>query len=103
MTPGISELASTTVGLCGLHDNLDVGHDQPGILREMKILRSLTRRMVVKIFFAIALGVGGALALFAWKQSTSQVNALNENTRLSAGQLADLVVGSVEHSMLEGK
>ncbi len=69
----------------------------------MTILRALTRRMVVKIFLAIALGVGGALAVFAWKQSSEQVSALNNNTRLSAHQLADLVVGSVEHSMLEGK
>jgi class 3 adenylate cyclase len=68
----------------------------------MGLLRALTRRMVVKVFLAIALGVGAALAIFAWKQSAEQVDALNRNTRLSAQQLADLVVGSIEHSMLEG-
>ncbi|HUH06076.1 MAG TPA: adenylate/guanylate cyclase domain-containing protein [Kofleriaceae bacterium] len=66
------------------------------------MLRALTRRMVAKIFFAIGVAVGSALLLQAWVDARRTARGLEMNTRDSANQLAGLMVGGIEHAMLDG-
>jgi len=58
--------------------------------------------MVVKVFLATALVVGLALLSLAYLQLREEVETLKLATNQAAQQIADLVVGSVEHAMLEG-
>jgi class 3 adenylate cyclase len=62
----------------------------------------LTRRVVVKIFVAMAVVVT-ALWLYAWRESAREIRELRAETERSAGQLANLTTATVEHAMLEGK
>ncbi len=71
-------------------------------MRRLRVIRALVRHMVVKVFLAMALVVGLALLLLAYLQSREEVASLKQATREAAQQIADLVVGSVEHAMLEG-
>ncbi len=67
-----------------------------------RLYQVLTRRMVVKVFLATAFVVGQALVLLAYLQSREEVASLKQATREAAQQIADLVVGSMEHAMLQG-
>src|SRR5580704_14304664 len=62
----------------------------------------LLRRMVVKIFAALGLVVGATLLVLAWKQSDEEIDALNAETEDSAKRVADAMIGSIEHVMLQG-
>lgn len=68
----------------------------------MAIVRALRRRMVVKVFLAVALVVTGALLAFAWRQTTAEIAQLRKASRDSAEQLARVLVGSIETTMLQG-
>lgn len=67
-----------------------------------RVLQALFRRMVVKIFAALGLVVGGTLLFLAWRQSDAEIAALKNETRESAQKIADAMLGSIEHSMLQG-
>lgn len=58
--------------------------------------------MVAKIFFAIGVAVGSALLLQAWVDARRTAHGLEMSTRDSANQLAGLMVGGIEHAMLDG-
>jgi adenylate cyclase len=58
--------------------------------------------MVVKVFLATALVVALALLSLAYLTSREEVETLKQATNQAAQQIADLVVGSVEHAMREG-
>jgi adenylate cyclase len=67
-----------------------------------RLLAPLQRRMLVKVFLATAFVVAQALVVMAYLHSRDEVASLERATQASAQQLADLVVGSMEHTMLQG-
>jgi adenylate cyclase len=58
--------------------------------------------MVAKIFFAIGLAAGVALIVQAQIDSRREARTLKKETKQSAVTIANLVVGAVEQTMLEG-
>ena len=62
----------------------------------------VTRRMIAKIFLVVALVVGGALFVQSGRDAQREADALKHETGESAKAIADIIVGVVEHSMLEG-
>lgn len=58
--------------------------------------------MVAKIFFVIGVAVGSALLLQAWADARRTARGLEMSTRDSANQLAAMMVGGIEHAMLDG-
>src|SRR5438105_1274350 len=69
----------------------------------MRIVRALLlRRMIVKIFAALGLVVGATLLFLAWRQSDAEITALEGETKDSARKIADSMIGSIEHTMLQG-
>jgi len=63
----------------------------------------LFRRMVVKIFAALGLVVGATLLFLAWRTSDAEISALKNETKSSAQKIADSMIGSIEHTMLQGE
>ena len=59
--------------------------------------------MIVKIFLAIALVVGLALLYQTARDTRREVDALKRETRLSAETIARMIIGAVEHAMLQGE
>src|SRR5690606_10560724 len=68
----------------------------------LSLVRALRRRMLVKIFLAIALVVSAALLGLAWGQSREEIAQLKATTQSAAEQLAAVLVGSIETTMLQG-
>ncbi len=68
----------------------------------MRVWRLLTRRMAAKIFLVIGVVVGAALLLQARADGRRIEASLKQETHLAAEQVAQLVIGSVAHSMLAG-
>lgn len=68
----------------------------------MRVWRLLTRRMAAKIFLVIGLVVGAALLLQARADARRIEDSLKRETHIAAEQVAQLVIGSVAHSMLAG-
>jgi adenylate cyclase len=67
-----------------------------------RLLHAIWRRMVLKVFLALSVVVGATLFSLAWQQSDAEMRALKDETRESAHQIANLIIGSVEHAMLQG-
>lgn len=67
------------------------------------MLRLFTNRMVTKIFLAMALIIGGGLILQARADARREQRELKRGTRDAADGYASLIVGSIEHAMLEGE
>jgi adenylate cyclase len=67
-----------------------------------RVIRAFSRRMVVKLFVATAALVAASLLFLAFLQTRAEMRSLAKATEVSALQIADLVVGSVEHAMLQG-
>jgi len=59
--------------------------------------------MVTKIFLAMAIIIGGGLILQARGDAREEERRLKMETRDAASTFASLIVGSIEHSMLEGE
>jgi class 3 adenylate cyclase len=68
----------------------------------LRLLRAVTGRMIVKVFLAVAPVVSLVLLGLAWRESSAETAALKRETQLSAQQLASLIIGSIEHAMLQG-
>ena len=69
----------------------------------MPLLRFISRRMIAKIFLAVALVLGVALVVQATRDAGREAEALKRETRKSAETIARMVIGAVEHSMLSGE
>src|SRR5688572_22074067 len=60
------------------------------------------RHMIAKIFLAIALVVGVALLVQAISDARREAETLRRETNKTAEAIARIIIGVVEHSMLEG-
>ncbi|HKE14572.1 MAG TPA: adenylate/guanylate cyclase domain-containing protein [Kofleriaceae bacterium] len=63
----------------------------------------MTRHMIAKIFLAIALVVGLALLYQTARDTRREVDMLKGETRHSAETIARMIIGAVEHAMLQGE
>jgi class 3 adenylate cyclase len=66
------------------------------------VLLALRRRMLVKVFLAVGMVVTVALIALAWRQSRGEIAQLKASTRGSAEQIAAVIVGNIETTMLQG-
>src|SRR3954451_5920322 len=67
-----------------------------------RLLQAVTGRMILKVFFAVAPIVGIVLLGLAWREGAAETSALKRETQLSARQLADVMIGGIQHAMLQG-
>jgi hypothetical protein len=58
--------------------------------------------MIAKVFLAVALVVGLAMLYQTARDTRREASMLKEETRLSAESIAHMIIGAVEHSMLQG-
>jgi len=65
-------------------------------------VQAVTGRMIVKVSLAVAPVVSFVLLGLAWREGGAETAALKRETELSARQLASLIIGSIEHAMLQG-
>jgi class 3 adenylate cyclase len=63
----------------------------------------VTRHMIAKIFLAIAVVVGLALMYQTARDTRREVDMLKRETRHSAETIARMIIGAVEHSMMQGE
>lgn len=68
----------------------------------MRVFGLVTRHMIAKIFLAVALVVGLALLYQTARDTRREVDMLKRETRQSAETIAHMIIGAVEHSMLQG-
>lgn len=59
--------------------------------------------MIAKIFLVVALVVGAGLLLQAFRDAKREAMTLKAETRKSAETIAEMIIGAVEHSMLQGE
>jgi class 3 adenylate cyclase len=69
----------------------------------VRLFRLVTRHMIAKIFLAVALVVGLALLYQTARDTRREVDMLQRETRMSAEMIAHMIIGAVEHSMLQGE
>lgn len=67
-----------------------------------RLLHALRRRLLVKVFLAVGLGVTVVLLALARQQSRAEIVQLKEASKASAEQLARVVIGNIETTMLQG-
>jgi class 3 adenylate cyclase len=72
----------------------------PTVVR--RLLQLVAGRMIVKVFLAVASVVCVVLLGLAWREDVGETALLKQETQLSARQLADLIIGGIDHAMLEG-
>jgi class 3 adenylate cyclase len=69
----------------------------------VRLFGVVTRHMIAKIFLAIALVVGLALLYQTARDTRREVDMLKGETRQSAETIARMIIGAVEHTMLQGE
>lgn len=68
----------------------------------MRVFGFVTRHMIAKIFLAVAVVVGLVLLYQTARDTRREVDMLKRETRQSAETIAHMIIGAVEHTMLQG-
>jgi adenylate cyclase len=68
----------------------------------VRLFGLVTRHMIAKIFLAVALVVGLSLLFQTARDTRREVDMLKRETRMSAETIARMIIGAVEHAMLQG-
>ncbi len=73
------------------------------MIRRMRwLILAVRQRMLVKVFLAVGLVVTIALVTLAWRQTRGEISQLKAAAQDSAEQLAKVIVGNIETTMLQG-
>lgn len=67
-----------------------------------RLVDAVRRSMVAKVSLGVAWAVGALLVGLSWHHGAVEIDSLRKGAADSAGRLAGVVAGSVEHSMLLG-
>ena len=68
----------------------------------MRLFGFVSRHMISKVFLTTALVVGVSLLYQTVHDTEREVDTLGRETRQSAQTIAHMIIGAVEHSMLQG-